>query len=276
MKDVEIMERNGVEFIRLTNNWESKKCRVYMGYYYHIKKVVAAIFIHNNDFDQTRLEDSKKLKLFALITYLSINLDIIARDPNFVLSKHTYRAIARQLLEGINIIHTSEIIIGNIMTKDILLHAQYGSVKAPEINGQNLVRTEKSDMWSIGVVLYKLATHEYPKVEKYQGPFSRAVLKRIQRPNSIQDNELWDLLFSLLNFDIDYRHTATQALQTPYFNSERAKAEITKEAKLITNQRTQATERGVDWILKYDLEPSFIAPSSEIKVLNYFLQQLQH
>ncbi|KAA6374003.1 MAG: hypothetical protein EZS28_030470 [Streblomastix strix] len=174
MTDVQIMERNGVEFIRLAGEWESKKIQMLF--------LAMSILLYQNT-------------------------------------------------------HT----------------------------GQQL--NSFSDMWSIGVVLYKLATHEYPEMEQMQDPFSRASLKRIQRPYNIQDDELWNLISGLICFNQQQRLSASDALTLPYFNSERTKAETSEEVKLIAQQRISATERGENWVLKYDMETSFIVPWSEIKFI---------
>lgn len=44
-------------------------------------------------------------------------------------------------------------------------------------------------------------------------------MKCIERPSEIIDDQLWDLLSKLLEFDPDKRFSADKALRHPYFRS---------------------------------------------------------
>ncbi|KAA6394809.1 MAG: hypothetical protein EZS28_009666 [Streblomastix strix] len=87
----------------------------------------------------------------------------------------------------------------------------------------------KIDMWFAGIILYQLVTHEFPfkaqsfeELQMYEqvGILIKMHLQTINRPSSIQDNLLWDLLVKLLSFDRKTRLSASDALSHPFFNRE--------------------------------------------------------
>ncbi|KAA6393559.1 MAG: putative NEK protein kinase [Streblomastix strix] len=125
--------------------------------------------------------------------------------------------------------------------------------------------TNKVDIWSVGVVLYQLATHEYPisagSVPELQNKMRS---RRIDRPTAIKDDLLWDLLLKLLNFDPYNRISADKALQHPYFTSPQSNIDVSLEARQIVQNATSVLQRGEKLNIKYDMDITYIVPTSEI------------
>ncbi|KAA6399867.1 MAG: putative serine/threonine protein kinase [Streblomastix strix] len=179
---------------------------------------------------------------------------------NYDLSGGTVRAIAKQLFEGLKLIHAKGLVHRDIRGENILMHcppgsqrvivkiADFGLVKiqnliqrtmlmsakgtplnmAPELVIGDRKADSKVDIWSVGVVLYQLVAHQYP-IKATSVPELQTLMrqnKTINRPSLIRDNLFWDLLLNLLQFDRTKRFSADQALQHPYFTSEQAQNEI--------------------------------------------------
>ncbi|KAA6399304.1 MAG: hypothetical protein EZS28_005168 [Streblomastix strix] len=143
-------------------------------------------------------------------------------------------------------IHKLGLIHRNIKAENILMHSSNGSIKvkiadfetvqtAPEIILNYQVITNKVDMWSYGVVLFQLATHEYPIKAKTNHKFQKKMrhMKSIERPLEIKDDILWDLISKLLEFDPIKRLSAAEALLHPFFTSPQALAEISDASRII-------------------------------------------
>ncbi|KAA6380937.1 MAG: hypothetical protein EZS28_023536, partial [Streblomastix strix] len=215
-----------------------------------------------------------------------------------VLSGGTIRAIAKQLLQGINMIHQRGLIHRDIKGENIILHnpigsdrvivkiADFGHVKfqdrfqqtiqmsakgtplnmAPELVIGDGKADSKVDVWSVGVVIFQLAGHEYPiKAMSIPDLMKLMQLQTINRPSSIQDNLLWDLLIHLLAFDRTQRFTAAEALQHPYFTNPQAQNEISSQAQQIALNSQILKQNGDQSITQFDIDSSYIITSTEIK-----------
>ncbi|KAA6368168.1 MAG: hypothetical protein EZS28_036305 [Streblomastix strix] len=111
---------------------------------------------------------------------------------------------------------------------------------APELIIGNGQADSKVDIWSAGVVLFQLIAKEYPINAKSIYELQKKMqLKRIDRPEIIKDNLMWDLIINLLQFDPKNRLTASEALQHPFFTNVLAHIQITDEIRELTSQAEQ-------------------------------------
>ncbi|KAA6368846.1 MAG: putative serine/threonine-protein kinase unc-51, partial [Streblomastix strix] len=113
---------------------------------------------------------------------------------NYDLSGGTVRAIAKQLFEGLKLIHAKGLVHRDIKGENIMMHCPPGSQRvivkigdfglvkiqnliqrtmlmsakgtplnmAPELVIGDRKADSKVDIWSVGVVLYQLVAHQYP------------------------------------------------------------------------------------------------------------------
>ncbi|KAA6380897.1 MAG: putative Mitogen-activated protein kinase kinase kinase NPK1, partial [Streblomastix strix] len=226
------------------------------------------------------------------------SLDNIIKK-NYTLTPGTLRAIAKQLFEGLRLIHEKGLVHRDIKGENLMMHcppgsnrvivkiADFGLVKlqggemqktmlmsakgtplnmAPELVVGDGKADAKVDVWSMGVVLFQLAGHEYP-IKATTVPDLQKLMRQRQiiRPKAITDNLLWDLLMKLLQFDKKDRPTAEQALQHPYFTGEQALKDISRLQHQIANVAQQCQQRGDSSITIYDINASYSVPGNEIK-----------
>ncbi|KAA6373037.1 MAG: putative Spindle assembly checkpoint kinase [Streblomastix strix] len=163
------------------------------------------------------------------------------------------RVIMRQILEGLCFIHSKNIIHRDIKGGNIMMHsvpgsgkvilkiADFGEVKQISQSSQNQMKVSgrgtpqymapelylgigianvKADVWSLGMLLYQMLTHTfpfYPLSDKEIRQFLRKGV--LNRPSSIRDNTLWDLIVKMLNFDPKTRISAAKALEHLFFTN---------------------------------------------------------
>ncbi|KAA6376652.1 MAG: hypothetical protein EZS28_027820 [Streblomastix strix] len=189
----------------------------------------------------------------------------------------TVRAMMKQILEGIRVIHEKGLIHRDIKGQNILMHSPPGSGRvilkiadfgitkiqqnelqlnrmstkgtppnmAPELALGYEKADQKVDMWSAGVVLYQLVSKEYPiKAKSIYELLKKMKERRIERPEIVKNDILWDLISNLLSFDPNNRLSAEQALQHPFFTNEQAQIQITDEIRQLTYKAEQLQIQG--------------------------------
>ncbi|KAA6372982.1 MAG: putative Calcium/calmodulin-dependent protein kinase type 1, partial [Streblomastix strix] len=233
-----------------------------------------------------------KTEVVILMEYANAqSVEVIIKNQKYDLPRGAYRALAQQILEGVRVIHSAGLVHKTIKAESIMLHSTRGSIKvkisdfgltkidskdrlelmsmetlfsmAPELLLGSFETTNKVDMWSVGVVLYQLATHEYPIVaEDLQGLKYKIRQKEIERPPQIRDDDLWDLLQQMLEQYPGRRISAEQALMHPYFTSIYAQKEVSVAAKKLAH--SFAYQKGDSWIMRFDMDQTSIIPTSEL------------
>ncbi|KAA6397905.1 MAG: putative CAMK family protein kinase [Streblomastix strix] len=222
------------------------------------------------------------------------------------------RPIMRQLFEGLRLMHEKGLIHRDIKGQNILLHnplgtglvqlkiADFGLVKVQQQAVQTMTTTVagtfpfmapeallekyqsndnadyKVDIWSAGILLFQLTAHQFP----FKDPSLKEILtfmtnKKLQRPKSITDNDLWNLITLLLAFDPKDRLSATEALNHKFFTGKHALKEITKEVKDLALIYQQAQQQGVQNVTPYDTNTLFIVPLTEVRRILLVAQNLQ-
>ncbi|KAA6372623.1 MAG: putative CAMK family protein kinase [Streblomastix strix] len=213
----------------------------------------------------------------------------------------TIRAIMRQLLEGLRLMHEKGLIHRDIKGQNVLFHsppgsgrivlkiADFGLVKvqkqdttsqmtvagtvpymAPELllgdQQGNVIGDQKVDVWSSGILLYQLVTHEFPfKTQTLQAINTFMFNKTLERPKYIYDNLLWDLITKMLAFDRKNRFTVVEALKHQFFTGQQVFGEITQQIQSLALIAKTSKQNGDMSISQYDMSTLFIVPLLEIR-----------
>ncbi|KAA6398482.1 MAG: hypothetical protein EZS28_005989, partial [Streblomastix strix] len=214
------------------------------------------------------------------------------------------RVIMKQILEGLRLMLEQGLFHRNIKEQNILLHSPIGSnsvqikisdfnlVKAknddkkttvttvagnlpfmpPELllganeEGDQTKADSKVDIWASGIILHHLVAHCFP----FKSTNLLAINKfmksqRLDRPITIKDNIVWDLITKLLTFDQKKRISASDALNHPFFTGAQAIKEISPLSIQLAQTAQQAKQKGDKSVTIYDVEPSFSLHINEIK-----------
>ncbi|KAA6379336.1 MAG: putative Serine/threonine-protein kinase ATG1a [Streblomastix strix] len=237
-------------------------------------------------------------EVLLLIEYSNMKtLELITKHPQIQMPSYTLRALMKQMLEGLRVFHLSNLVHRDIKCDNILLHSPVGSGRvyaklsdfgftkkvdqsneqtypkgayqhqAPELFQGPVALSQKIDIYAIGVTFYQLIFHKLPIQGFNRNDYKMKMLqmKRIERPQEIKDDILWDLLSQLLEFEPDKRITAEQALQHSYFTSPEALADISPEQNELAQQAIVAVQKSNTSISEFDKDPTFIVAESEIK-----------
>ncbi|KAA6383756.1 MAG: putative autophagy protein 1 [Streblomastix strix] len=273
--------------------------RVFLSYNKDIG-LIAAKVMQSKVFDENEWDAAGRLQLGEPIPFISLD-NIIKKK--YTLTPGTLRAIAKQLFEGLRLIHSRGLVHRDIKGENLLMHcppgsdrvivkiADFGLVKlqdrlqqsmkmsakgtpitmAPELLIGDRKSDTKVDVWSVGVVLYQLAYHDYPiKAMTVQQLQQMMQSRRITKPAVIQDVIFWDFIQKLLTFDRKDRYSAEQALLDSYFTGPQAIQQINAEVQQIVQQSLALQQNEDQSITEYDINEAYIISGIEIKTaLNY-------
>ncbi|KAA6372904.1 MAG: hypothetical protein EZS28_031569 [Streblomastix strix] len=218
-----------------------------------------------------------------------MTLDIIAKQPQITLSNYALRALMKQILEGIRSFHAAGLVhrppgSGRVHAKI----SDFGFAKkenqineesdsnagtlmymSPEQFHENLIITQKVDIYAVGITFYHIITHKYPVNQRNFDEQKKkfAQIKNIERPHEITDNLLWDLLSKLMEFNPDKRITADQAILHPFFTSDEASDISVEQFELAALYDFPEFEKD-QFFAKFDINPNFIVPESQEQKLS--------
>ena len=113
------------------------------------------------------------------------NKKLLSLEPSHIL-------FSFDKIDKISIKLTNSIMNNNIFTK------------APEIL-KNEEINEKSNIWSLGTIIYYMLFKEYPYIKKEENKYFFDVIQLENKIKSIKDKQLNDLLSSMLQIDINKR-----------------------------------------------------------------------
>ncbi|KAA6397444.1 MAG: putative serine/threonine-protein kinase ATG1a [Streblomastix strix] len=311
IKDKQFLTRNN--FMIVKDLGAGAYGRVYLAHHQDFG-IVAAKIVDSDKFDYSEWEASGKLKEAAcpfIVKFIAANefqeklvvilmeyanaksLQTIMDDYSRDITMPSYRALAKQLLEGIRAVHDAKLIHRDIKPENIMLNSEYGNTQvkivdfglvkfndhgiidmsiagtpfysSPELLFGNQDKNNKIDMWSVGCVLYQLAYHKLPIAHETHEKFLQNLRdRRIEQPSHIKDNLLHNLLMNLLDFNPITRLSAQKALQHQFFTSQDAQSQITTEAYQIAQNVLQSKQNGNIQITQFDYDQTYICPTSEI------------
>ncbi|KAA6386135.1 MAG: putative CAMK/CAMK1 protein kinase, partial [Streblomastix strix] len=171
------------------------------------------------------------------------------------------RSIFKQFLEILRTIHSVGIIHRDLKGANILFHSPPGSgqvylkvidfgtvvilkdteaatlmscrgsqkfmppemFKIHDLQYQQFLGDHKIDVWSAGIIMFNLISHQYPYQAAEQQNIDEFQYKKILvRPISIKNDDLWDLISNLLQFNPSERFSAEQALQHQFFKYDKS------------------------------------------------------
>ncbi|KAA6388473.1 MAG: hypothetical protein EZS28_015999 [Streblomastix strix] len=171
---------------------------------------------------------------------VNLTLEIIAKYPQIPLPSYTLRALMKQILVGINALHSQGLVHRDIKCDNILLHSPHNSgrvyVKISDFGFAKKQVLTHERTYKIGTIpfmapeLFKKPPLYTSKVDIYAaGVVILSDMPNIPRPEEIKDDILWNLLSKMLDFDPIKRITASEALQHPYFTSPVAHTDISPQ-----------------------------------------------
>ncbi|KAA6383394.1 MAG: putative serine/threonine-protein kinase chk2 [Streblomastix strix] len=230
------------------------------------------------------------------------NLDTII-DKKVDLPIYLIRSIMKQLLQGLNIIHSKGLIHRDIKGQNILLHspigsgrvilkiADYGLVKQKRPNNKKstlmtvdgtyiymppefIIDFEEGvtkadyqvDIWSAGIIFYQLIVHSFPFKTSNQIAFNMFMFNRIlDRPACIRDYK-YDILWDLMEnmLQFDRRKRISAAKALDHPFFTGKQA----KSEITTEAKRLAHEaehNGGKEITIFDKDPSYIIPVVDVK-----------
>jgi len=185
-----------------------------------------------------------KHKLYSIIEYVP-NGDLnnyiykYIRSNTYIYEKDIWY-IFSQILDGLFYLHTNKIIHRDLKPANILI-SKNNIIKITDFNSSTIIKNlfaitqvgtpyyispeifsgkpynEKSDIWSLGCVLYELVTLKKPFNAKNILSLSRRVRKGRYKPisTSIYSDKLCNVIYSLLSVDTYKRPSTYQLINIP-------------------------------------------------------------
>ncbi|KAA6393125.1 MAG: hypothetical protein EZS28_011345 [Streblomastix strix] len=128
----------------------------------------------------------------------------------------------------------------------------------------------KIDVWAAGIILYRLASKCYPfKVTTLQAINTFMVNQVLDRPESIKDELLWDLIKHMIAFDRKERMSSETALRHPFFTNEKVIQQSTSPvAQQLAQQAKVLRQNGDQSITTYDTVATYTLPFTEFRYPN--------
>ena len=197
-------------------------------------------YIKNNELTETQL-CVIFYQVFSGLIYLHEN-HIIHGDlkpQNILISSIENNSISNEDYSWIKIIDfgTAKIFKKTIIKGDDIVGTLY--YIAPEVFSSNYDKyDEKSDIWSVGIILYKALTKKYPFIGLSDEETVQSILENDYNHTLLEDysDELKDLIKNLLMKDPNKRPSATEALNHIWFkkfNGRRLFTDFKKEEMTI-------------------------------------------
>ncbi|KAA6356702.1 MAG: putative serine/threonine-protein kinase ULK3, partial [Streblomastix strix] len=153
-----------------------------------------------------------------------------------------------QILKGVNIIHSANLLHRDIKPENILLHlnkgynqkpivkiSDFGLAKllerdemastqcgtplymAPEVYIENKLFNLKADIWSIGIIFYRCLSGQLPYPAKSHQELMRLLHSPPKSLSGLITPPCLELLYQLMDLDPNKRITSDEALNHPYF-----------------------------------------------------------
>lgn len=167
------------------------------------------------------------------------------------------------LIDSYNRIKICDFGMSTICTKSKPNNAFKGTLNfmAPELFGVANYNPLRSDIWSLGVTLYYIATGQYPFNGMDQHAMKDKITKGIYSKDLIHDSLLRDLISGCIETDLEYRSKVDDLINHPYFQktfSDRGERMLLKSKEVIVRPFASQSQK----INKIRSSPIFLGISA--------------
>ena len=246
----------------------------------------------------------KIIEYFETSNSLFIVMELIEGNPlvEYIiqhmksLSQANIAAILIQLLTALTYIHSRSVVHRDIKSENILFDGKVATLidfgmsrnlknkkGFEEVEGTALYMapevikasgTEKSDIWSCGVLFYMLVSGSFP----FQGQNSSELQKKIKNNeltvpiNQIKgiSTDALDLLTQMLNSNPKQRISAAQALKHPFLTSNKADVDASTLQHNIDNLQQYVYKNHLEHAIHIFFSDTLIAQNEEVDMINIF------